>query len=158
MTTSEKNSNPIPSHERKDADVFSLLLIGLLLLFICVLVFLVCWGLIHVFNIRETAREEPARAMSPEQQKFPAPQLLQTSGNDLQTFQAQEERELHSYGWIDRSSGTVRIPINRAMQLLMERGLPNVGAGMTPLKLQQQRPNETGTPPPILQLKPGATP
>jgi hypothetical protein len=158
MTTSENNSHSVPGHERKDADVFSLLLIGLLLLFVCLLVFLTCWGLIHVFNLRENSREEAPRPMSPAQTKFPAPQLLETSGNDLETFRAQEERELHTYGWVDRSNGTVRIPIDRAMQLLLERGLPDVGTGMTPLQLMQQRPNETGTPAPVLSLKPEATP
>jgi hypothetical protein len=31
---------------------------------------------------------------------------------------------LEGYGWVDRSAGTVRLPIERAMQLLLERGLP----------------------------------
>ncbi len=35
-----------------------------------------------------------------------------------------EAAELESYGWIDRKSGIVRIPIDRAMDLLAQRGLP----------------------------------
>src|SRR5689334_24743956 len=35
-----------------------------------------------------------------------------------------EDRILHGYAWIDQSSGTVRIPIARAMQLLVQRGIP----------------------------------
>src|SRR5208282_5249649 len=31
---------------------------------------------------------------------------------------------LHSYGWVDEKAGTVRIPIERAMDLLVQRGLP----------------------------------
>ena len=30
---------------------------------------------------------------------------------------------LHSYGWVDQQAGIVRIPIDRAMTLLTERGL-----------------------------------
>jgi hypothetical protein len=31
---------------------------------------------------------------------------------------------LEGYGWVDREAGVVRVPIERAMELLLERGLP----------------------------------
>ncbi len=31
---------------------------------------------------------------------------------------------MHSYGWVDQPAGVVRIPIDRAMELLAQRGLP----------------------------------
>ena len=31
---------------------------------------------------------------------------------------------MHSYGWVDQQAGVVRIPIDRAMELLAQRGLP----------------------------------
>jgi hypothetical protein len=31
---------------------------------------------------------------------------------------------LSSYGWLDRNAGVVRIPIDRAMKMTVERGLP----------------------------------
>jgi hypothetical protein len=34
---------------------------------------------------------------------------------------AQEEAWLESYGWVDKPSGVVRIPIERAMELMVER-------------------------------------
>jgi hypothetical protein len=70
---------------------------------------------------------------------------------DLANLRAAEEANLDSYGWIDQNSGTVRIPIDRAMQLLLERGLPDVGAGQTPLSLMQARPAESATPPHLLK-------
>src|SRR5436853_74647 len=70
---------------------------------------------------------------------------------DLANLRAAEEADLDSYGWIDRNSGTVRIPIDRAMQLLLERGLPDVGTGQTPLSLMQSRPGESATPPQLLK-------
>jgi hypothetical protein len=36
----------------------------------------------------------------------------------------QEEKTLHSYGWVDQRAGVVRIPIDRAMELVAQRGLP----------------------------------
>jgi hypothetical protein len=43
----------------------------------------------------------------------------------LNDFRAGEKRELEGYGWVDRQNGVVRIPVERAMTLLLERGLPN---------------------------------
>ena len=35
-----------------------------------------------------------------------------------------EQATLNSYGWVDRARGVVRIPIDREMQLIAERGFP----------------------------------
>jgi hypothetical protein len=53
-----------------------------------------------------------------------APQLGITPREDLRRFERSEAQFEQSYGWTDRSKGAVRIPIDRAMQLLAERGLP----------------------------------
>jgi len=39
-------------------------------------------------------------------------------------MRAAQERELTTYGWVDKEKQTVRIPIDRAMELLAQRGLP----------------------------------
>ena len=43
---------------------------------------------------------------------------------DLQALRAEEEKVLSSYGWVDQDAGIVHIPIDRAMDLLLEQGLP----------------------------------
>ncbi len=45
---------------------------------------------------------------------------------DRKQIATSEENILHSYGWVNQSSGIVRIPIDKAMQLIVERGLPAV--------------------------------
>jgi len=60
---------------------------------------------------------------SPEQQ-VPEPRLQVNSAQELQAMRAQEETVLQSYGWVDREHGVTRIPIEKAMQLLVQRGLP----------------------------------
>lgn len=48
---------------------------------------------------------------------------LQPVSEDLLALRAREAGELHSYAYIDRAKGTVRIPIERAMELVVkERG------------------------------------
>lgn len=52
----------------------------------------------------------------------PSPQV--ESGEALQQLRATEEADLTNYGWVDRNNGIVHIPIDRAMDLILQRGLP----------------------------------
>jgi hypothetical protein len=73
--------------------------------------------------------------------RFPEPGLQVDPGDDLRRYVAGEEQVLNSYDWVDRDRGVVRIPINRAMDLLLRRGLPvRPGSlGPTELEMQQQK-------------------
>jgi hypothetical protein len=56
---------------------------------------------------------------------FPTPRLQTDDGNeDVAELHAREDLLLDHYSWIDRSKGKIRIPIERAMELIAERGLP----------------------------------
>ena len=58
-------------------------------------------------------------------QRFPTPRLQIDNGNqDTAELHAREDLLLDHYSWVDRSSGKVRIPIARAMQLIAQHGLP----------------------------------
>jgi hypothetical protein len=54
----------------------------------------------------------------------PEPRLEVKPGGDLKTVRAQEDAILKSYGWVDADKGIVRIPIDRAIEIVAERGLP----------------------------------
>jgi hypothetical protein len=54
----------------------------------------------------------------------PVPRLQQHPPQELQTFTTEERTRLESYGWENKASGTVHIPIEEAMRLTVERGLP----------------------------------
>jgi hypothetical protein len=58
-------------------------------------------------------------------QQFPTPRLELDDGNsDLAELHQREDLLLNYYSWIDRSKGTVRIPIERAMEIIAAKGLP----------------------------------
>jgi hypothetical protein len=74
-------------------------------------------------------------ASSPEMQRefaelahrFPSPRLQTDDGyQEITDIHAKEDLLLENYSWVDRGKGTVRIPIERAMELIAERGLPVV--------------------------------
>lgn len=52
------------------------------------------------------------------------PRLQANPSVDLARFRATEEERLHSYGWVDRQAGIIHMPIERAMELTAQRGLP----------------------------------
>jgi hypothetical protein len=54
----------------------------------------------------------------------PEPRLEETPMTDLQEMRSAEEKILHNYGWLDQQNGIVRLPIDRAMDLIAQRGLP----------------------------------
>jgi hypothetical protein len=58
------------------------------------------------------------------QSVFPDPKLEENERGQLNGILSQQEDALYSYGWIDEKAGTVRIPIERAMDLVAQRGLP----------------------------------
>jgi hypothetical protein len=58
------------------------------------------------------------------QTAFPSPKLEEDERGQLNGIRMEEEKTLYSYGWVDEKAGTVRIPIERAMDLLVQRGLP----------------------------------
>ena len=56
---------------------------------------------------------------------FPTPRLQTDDGNqDVTDLHAREDLLLDNYSWVDRSQGKVRIPIERAMELIAQKGLP----------------------------------
>jgi len=58
-------------------------------------------------------------------QQFPTPRVQTDDGNqDVEDLHAREDLLLEHYSWGDQSQGKVRIPIDRAIQLLAQRGLP----------------------------------
>lgn len=75
-------------------------------------------------------------------QTFPTPRLQMDDGNqDLADLHAREDILLDNYTWADQSKGKVRIPIERAMEIVAQRGLPVAPATqMQPLMAGDSRP------------------
>ncbi len=62
----------------------------------------------------------------------PSPEV--SSGEMLRQLRATEDAALNTYGWVDRANGKVHIPIERAMDLLLQRGLPVRPADQEPIQ------------------------
>jgi hypothetical protein len=72
-----------------------------------------------------TARNQPrAEVQTQIKNTFPDPRLEENERQEINQFRLGEEETLNSYGWVDQPAGVVHIPIERAMELVAQRGLP----------------------------------
>jgi hypothetical protein len=112
-------------HETTDVDTWAVGKFAIALVLVSILSLAGLFGLFRYFQQRDggilpraTTREMDAR------KRPPLPQLEETPQLDLAREKAAEEQILNNYGWADRQNGVVRIPIDRAMDLIAQRGLP----------------------------------
>jgi hypothetical protein len=115
----------IIGHETKDASVRAIVItLGCLALgaaMVCVLVYGIFRYLAdHPLN---TAPPNPM-AETERQQLSPAPHIEEHPAIELKDLHSQEDKILGTYGWTDKINGVVRIPIDRAMDLQLQRGFP----------------------------------
>jgi hypothetical protein len=61
---------------------------------------------------------------------------------ELKAVRDAEDQRLATYGWVDQAKGVVRIPIDRAIDLLSQRGLP--ARKQSPPAAEASVPTESG--------------
>ena len=86
----------------------------------------VCFGALGLFRglERRAGRLDLAEHARVHELVVPGPQLQADPARELAEHRALEASRTGEYGWVDREAGVVRIPVERAMELLVERGLP----------------------------------
>ena len=149
MTTHNQHSpehleNPDVLHETSDVNVRGIFGFGIGLAVGTALVALLLFGAFSVmverFNPAPTPTASPltrTRPTVPESRQhaeaaFPEPRLQPDAAEDLVKYREAEQRHLNSYGWVDQNAGVVHIPIERAKELTLQRGLPVRVPGTVP--------------------------
>jgi hypothetical protein len=117
-----------PGYETRDASVAGLLKFALALAIILVVVSVGMRKLFDYFYKTQSlgTMETPFEAT---RTIPPLPRLQVAPRREIHDYWQAQQDILNSYGWVDRQSGVVRIPIDRAMRLTLERGLPVRSAG-----------------------------
>lgn len=117
-----------PGYETRDADTRGVFKFLLVLGIVLVAASLICWGLFRYFSahaVDQAASESPFA----EARQLPlGPQLQVNPREDWLKFREEQEKALETYAWENRAGGTVRVPIEEAMELLVKKGLPVQGA------------------------------
>lgn len=121
------HSHPPPAgrdYEDRDIQLRPILTASL---FILLLMGFTFWGvrlLIVKLSQHNAAKDVPASVFIQERVLPPEPRLQVDEKRDLVQQRAVEQAALEEYGWVDQSAGVVRLPIERAMDVVAERGLP----------------------------------
>lgn len=127
MHETESHSTPVNTsegYEVQDANVRGILMAGLVLAVSTAAVMLLMVLMLKAFSGPQAKVSRHAPATTVPKQTPLEPRLQVTPQKDLATLRAEEDGLLNNYGWVDKGKGTVRIPIDRAMELTLQRGLP----------------------------------
>ena len=124
---SDTESKPEVGYEQTDADVSTLLWWGVILVGVLILSVLGTWMTFNLLEARAKRfdAEHPSLPLAATDKQIPPePRLQAHEPEDLQGVRQAEAEVLEGYGWVDQSRGTIRIPIERAMELVVKEGLP----------------------------------
>ena len=110
-------------HELTDLSPKNIALFGLALALIILAAVFVTAALFRYFHAVEASNEAVPSPLSYTREPPVGPKLSVNPGQDLQTLRTTEDSALKSYEWIDRDKETVRIPIDRAIDILAQRSL-----------------------------------
>ena len=113
-----------PGHETSDAGVRPIVLNGAGLAVMIVIVGVIVFGAFQYLGRHYVSGARPNPMSASDSQIPPEPRIEEHPAIAIQQLHAQEERTLSTYGWTDKKAGVVRIPIDRAMELQLARGLP----------------------------------
>jgi hypothetical protein len=128
-------------HETRDVHVRPLAWLGVGLAGL-ILISIVAMRGVFVYLDRQQAGEDapPPPMMAQRPQQPPEPRLQTTPVLNRKLLFEEENKRLSTYGWADPKAGVVRIPVDQAMKLLAERGLPARDESIQPSAVSGQRP------------------
>jgi hypothetical protein len=130
--------NPETRHEESDVNVRALLWAVVIFVIFAAVTHLILYTQFHAYarHFRNEASQPltmmapPSRVpATPRLQPFPSETILPTANTpvtDMADMRASEDAALNKAGWVDQQKGIVRLPIETAKQLVVQRGLPVV--------------------------------
>lgn len=142
-------------HETSDAEIGLVVKFAVFLAVVSAIVAVLMVGFHKYLVARQTAANPPQHPMAVgRQDPLPPPPRLQSYPfSDITALRREEDQLLNRYSWVDRNAGIVRIPVERAIELLAERGLPHRSAPeaaeeTTPASAPAPAADETAAPAP----------
>ena len=142
----DEGSSESTAYETRDIKVRPLVQFTVGLTIVAAVTYLVVFGLLRMWTAgadRRDAQLQPATTVAApakpgEERLPPEPRIQANPAADLKTLRDQEEAILTTYGWVDRQAGVARVPIDVAMQRVLEQGLP--------VRQPESAPPATGAP------------
>jgi hypothetical protein len=127
-------------YEQKDINLNHVLLTGIsLLIVVCAIIGLLYFYFSYLSHYRSRISPPPLPIEKTGQALPPEPRLQPSPRDDLREFRAREDEQLTHYHWVNQAQGVVSIPIERAIEVVAQRGIPpqKAPAGVTLSKPQE---------------------
>jgi hypothetical protein len=118
---------PTTRYERRDVNARGIVLVGVAMIVCAVVIHLVAWWVFDYLQARDKARKQSPFPLAATEPKKPTPeprleQVNRMAGKveDARPLYAAERKRLETYGRVPDEKGVIRIPIQRAMELIVE--------------------------------------
>lgn len=117
--------NPDTTHETSDINIRAIIWFIVILTAIVLSMNVSMWAMFRVLQHFERKFDPAITPLArPAGENPPEPRLQTTPWTDLRTFRADQEHHLNGYGWVDEKLGVARIPIAKAKEMLLQKGIP----------------------------------
>jgi hypothetical protein len=115
--------HPETLHEENSIQYMPVLIFIAVMIIVSIATFLTVKIIQQTFDTNWARSEAPLSPLA-QVQMPPAPLLQVSSGQDRIDLRAKEQAVINSYRWVDEKNGVVGIPVEEAIKLLAQRGLP----------------------------------
>jgi hypothetical protein len=137
MATEHRHKPDVPDkglgYEHRDANVPGLLQFAFWMAVVIAITLVAMTWTFNYFKRTEPLGPTTSPLVSPTARVLPPiPRLQVYPHQELQDYCQAQQQEVNTYAWVNQQSGVVRIPVDRAMDLILTRGLPARSASGTP--------------------------
>ena len=110
-----------PDYEGVDTPFAAIVRVVIVFVVTVAILFVGVWGLFRFLRAEDERRDVRRTHVETQPPIPPEPRLQIDPQADFQEYLRRQREALDSYGWVSRDKGQVHIPIDRAMDLLIER-------------------------------------
>ena len=140
----KKHRHEDPGFEQEDLGSKPIIGFIITLVISGVVIYYAIWGIFHFLDAYDRKHQQDRTPLIKVEtntrdvqsqliQRFPDPRLEENERTQLNDFRYGEEERLNSYGWVDKNTGVAHMPIEQAMQMIAQKGLPtNPQSGIAP--------------------------
>jgi len=139
------DGHPEVRYEQSDVRVGAIVRFAIGLVVVVGVASVVLLGLFALFARQQRRHDPPPPPLAQEAGRLPPGPRLQASPlQDLEQLRAKEEKELTSYGWVDAKAGIVHIPIDEAIKIVAQHGVPKAIPAPSPSPGAEASPSAGG--------------
>jgi hypothetical protein len=119
-------SDPRQRHEERDINVWAIGKVGIGLILTTIASILIVLGIFRFLEVQYAAQPPAQPALVQDARQLPPePRLVPNESATLQEVRTAEDQILNGYSWADQQHTLVKIPINQAIDKVLQKGLPS---------------------------------